>query len=287
MYTFAKADINIGKWLINPGVRVDHFNHAYQNQLDSAYTNKSQNVSIVSPKLNFIYTPTNNIQYFLKLGKGFHSNDTRVVIAQQAETILPASYGADLGLLWKPAPQWLVNGALWYLFLEQEFVYVGDEGIVEPSGKTQRLGGDLGIRYQPSQSWFFYADYTFSHGKAIEEAAEANRIPLAPRSTFTGGITYQHKGVVAGLSARSLGDRPAVEDNSIVAKGYTIMDMNVSYTTHGLTFGLSAQNILNMRWKETQFATESQLRNETTPVEEIHFTPGTPLNVRGSVSYAF
>jgi len=35
------------------------------------------------------------------------------------------------------------------------------------------------------------------------------------------------------------------------------------------------QNLLNTRCKETQFATESRLRGEVVPVEEMHFTPGT------------
>jgi hypothetical protein len=33
-----------------------------------------------------------------------------------------------------------VNSALWYLYLQQEFVYVGDAGIIEPRKKTKRMG---------------------------------------------------------------------------------------------------------------------------------------------------
>jgi hypothetical protein len=36
-------------------------------------------------------------------------------------------------------PRLIVNSALWYLYLQQEFVYVGDAGIIEPSGKTKRI----------------------------------------------------------------------------------------------------------------------------------------------------
>jgi hypothetical protein len=32
------------------------------------------------------------------------------------------------------------GSALWYLYLQQEFVYVGDAGIIEPSGKTKTHG---------------------------------------------------------------------------------------------------------------------------------------------------
>jgi hypothetical protein len=45
--------------------------------------------------------------------------------------------------------------------------------------------------------------------------------------------------------------------------------------------------LLDTEWNETQFATESRLRTEAAPVEEIHFTPGTPLFVKGKVTYMF
>ena len=38
---------------------------------------------------------------------------------------------------------------------------------------------------------------------------------------------------------------------------------------------------------ETQFATTSRLSNEPEAVTEIHFTPGTPFNIRGVISYRF
>jgi hypothetical protein len=34
-----------------------------------------------------------------------------------------------IGTIWKPFPKLIVNSALWYLYLEQEFVYVGDAGL--------------------------------------------------------------------------------------------------------------------------------------------------------------
>jgi hypothetical protein len=46
-------------------------------------------------------------------------------------------------------------------------------------------------------------------------------------------------------------------------------------------------NLLDVDWNETQFATESRLFNEVDPVEEIHFTPGTPFAIRGVLQYRF
>jgi hypothetical protein len=45
--------------------------------------------------------------------------------------------------------------------------------------------------------------------------------------------------------------------------------------------------MFNLEWNETQFATESRLQNEAQSVEEIHFTPGTPFFIKGSISYRF
>ncbi len=49
----------------------------------------------------------------------------------------------------------------------------------------------------------------------------------------------------------------------------------------------NVENLFDTEWNETQFATESRLFNETSPVEEIHFTPGTPFYLRGKISVAF
>ena len=56
---------------------------------------------------------------------------------------------------------------------------------------------------------------------------------------------------------------------------------------NNVTFGLQVENLTDTEWNEAQFATESRLKNETEPVEELHYTPGTPFAIRGSISYSF
>lgn len=288
IYAYVSGDIKLGKWLVNPAVRIDYLKFDYVNKLTDNYSTQSQNKSIVSPKLNFLYNQDKNLQFFLKLGKGFHSNDTRVVVAQTGKQILPAAYGGDLGFLWKPFPCMVVNTALWLLYLQQEFVYVGDEGIVEPGGHTQRKGIDFGLRYQPGKYIFLNGDFTYTHARSIDDVKGNNYIPLAPRVTFSGGISVNHpSGITAGIKTRNLGQRPANEDNSIVAKGYCVTDVNINYQYKHLTFGIITENIFNVQWNETQFATESRLKNESSSVTEIHFTPGTPFNIRSFISFRF
>jgi hypothetical protein len=52
-----------------------------------------------------------------------------------------------------------------------------------------------------------------------------------------------------------------------------------------MSIGLNIDNIFDTKWKETQFLTETRLANETVPVEEIHFTAGTPFNARLILKY--
>ncbi len=46
-----------------------------------------------------------------------------------------------LGLIIKPFPRLLINVAAWYLWLAQEFVYVGNAGVVEPGGHRNPVAG--------------------------------------------------------------------------------------------------------------------------------------------------
>lgn len=269
------------------GVRFDYFHNQYLDHLHN-YTTGKASASIVSPKLNLYYTQNKNLQFYLNLGKGFHSNDTRVVVAKNGLDILPPAYGSDLGTTWKPFPRLLINAAYWYLWMQQEFVYVGDAGVVEPSGQSVRTGVDVSVRYQLTRNLFADFDANWAKPRAVGEAEGQNYLPLAVKFTSIGGLTLKNKtGFSGSLRYRYVGDRPANEDGSIVAKGYFVTDALVSYSNHKYTLGVTIQNLFNTRWKETQFATESRLANEAEPVEEIHFTPGTPFNARVFLQIGF
>jgi outer membrane receptor protein involved in Fe transport len=282
------VSINLNSWVFNPSVRVDYFDFQYNDTLGVRYETQEETKAIISPKLNIIYNPSQKLQLYLKTGKGFHSNDTRVVVAKQGKKILPSAYGFDVGSIWKPTPKMLINMAYWYLYLEQEFVYVGDAGIVEPSGKTRRQGIDLTYRYQPLPWLFWDLDANYTYARAIDELQGQNHIPLAPDFTLVNGVNIIHNsGLYGGFNVRHLANRAANEDNSIEAKGYTITDLNIGYKLNKFSFGLQIQNLFDVEWNETQFATESRLQNETRPVEEIHFTPGTPFFIKTIFEYNF
>ena len=287
-FAFLNTEFGFGDFKINPAVRLDYFKFDYENKLSPTYDNRSESKVFASPKLNFIYSPNRDFQLFLKTGIGFHSNDTRVIVANDGEDILPAAYGADLGGIYKLTDNLILNTALWTLFLEQEFVYVGDAGIVEPSGKTRRLGVDFGLRYEATDWLYLYGDINYTYARSTEEPKGEDYIPLAPDLTSTGGIAIENlANFSGGLNYRFIKYRAANEDNSIIADGYFVTDFNINYTFKNFVFGIAIENIFDTKWNETQFATESRLFNEPESVEEIHFTPGSPFFLRGKVTVNF
>lgn len=287
-FSYINAEFIFGKWLINPALRYDWFKYIYSNLLSSKYSNEAITTGIVSPKLNIIYNHSSDLQLYLKSGKGFHSNDTRVVIEENGNKILPAAWGNDAGLILKPNAKVLLNASLWQLFLQQEFVYVGDEGVVEPGGRTQRAGIDFGLRLQLGKSIYINNDVNYTYARSIDDLDGENYIPLAPDLTLMGGLSYLPRSrFYANINYRIIKNRPANEDQTIIAKGYTIIDTNLGYKWNNMEIELIIENLFNSEWDETQFATESRLFNEVSPVEEIHFIPGTPFSAKISLSYIF
>lgn len=154
--------------------------------------------------------------------------------------------------------------------------------------KAQSIKGKVvNDENQPINTAYIYNTNSGSHTHSKSDGQ--NHIPLAPKFTAIGGLSVNNlNDFSGGLRMRYLGDRPANEDNYIVAEGYFVTDLNLNYNLNkNISVGVVVENLFDVEWNETQFATESRLATEVDAVEEIHFTPGTPFFIRGSISYKF
>lgn len=275
------------KLALNAALRYDYFLFGFQHtNADSISGQKGR--GRMSPKLNFVYDLNSDVQFFIRSGLGFHSNDSRSVVSGATGNSLPRATGAEAGTIFRAGKKLLLHAAFWTLDLQSELVYVGDEGIVEISGATRRFGTDVSLRWEITGHLFADADFNYNHGRLLDEPEGANYIPLAPAITSTGGLTWKaDKGLNAALRYRFMDSRPANENNTVRAKGYMLFDALVRYNLEKFSFSLSAENLLNSEWNEAQFDTESRLPGETESVSELHFTPGSPFFIKGGISLRF
>ena len=292
-----------GRWLFNVALRADYFHFYYQNlaPVEDTFAAKlydgvspDAQKAILSPKLSAAYNFTPDFQLYLKTGKGFHSNDARAVIAQRGFEILPAAYGADLGINWKPIPDLYINAAIWYLYIQQEVTFGQDltaepgAGPVASSGKTVREGFDFSARYQVTKWLFASLNINPDRPRYIDSPKGHKYLPLAPTLTSTAALDFRFKnGINGGISYRYLHDRAGNSDYRLTARGYFITDLAVNYTRKRYEVGVAIENLFNQAWDESQFEYVSQLKNETAPHDQISYTPGVPFFAKLKLSLFF
>lgn len=308
------------------GLRGDYFTFNVNDQLEGTpsplpHVSGFAQQAILSPKASLVFSPASSLDLFINVGSGFHSNDARAVVqgqrvaellrvyqrenlseneiennlhvlnfeSSQASTgTLPRAIGSELGFRLRIADRMHVSAAAWLLNLENEFVYVGDGGFTERSGRSQRYGLDLEARLGITPWLSADTDINLSKGRLLDEPKGHDAIPLAPRFTSTGGLSMIHpSGLEGSLRYVHIGDRPANESGTVTAKGYTLFNVLAAYQVGAMKLSLVLENLFNIEWNEAQFDTESQLFGEIAPVSELHFTPGNPRSVRIGISYSF
>ncbi|NND06451.1 MAG: hypothetical protein HKN87_08720 [Saprospiraceae bacterium] len=113
------------------------------------------------------------------------------MVVAGARKLLPAVYGLDVGMIWKPSSNLRINTEGWSLLSDPEFVYVGDTGIFEPSGRSMRRGIDVEIRWQLEDWLFIDTDVNYAYTRSLGKEKGHNFIPLAPTWTSSGGVAVK------------------------------------------------------------------------------------------------
>ncbi len=269
------------------GLRTDFFTFDV-DEIKPVASRQKTNAIRFSPKFSLFYDVTQNLQLYVKASSGFHSNYAQSAVNDRGIHPLPRAIGYDLGSEFKIGKNLLVNTALWYSKSDAEYIFVTDGFEFENKGKSQRYGVDASLRYQPWDFLWLDTDINYSYGTLLEEPSSANKIPSAPRFTNTGGITLaSDKGFSGAINYRYLGERPLVEDESVVAEDYFILDAALKYKKNNYEIAFFVENVLDTEWIEAVFYDTSRLQGESTEVEDFHFTPGTPFLAKLGLTYYF
>lgn len=299
------------KWFrIIAGLRVDLFGFDVSDRLQEPDSEVSgrEGDAIVSPKASFITQPVEPLQLYVNFGRGFHSNDARAVVGElDSVTPLAPALGWELGARVIAWDRLELSTAVFWLDLDSEVVWVGDEGTTEASGATRRFGVEAQLRAELLRWLLADFDASWVRAEFVDEPANANAVPLAPELLISAGLTALHSrtGLSGRLGLFYLADRAATEDRFLTAEGFLRLDLSFGWENERIALNAQVLNLLNSEWRQAQFATTGRLPEETSPqdcpagtrpiseggsfvgCEDLHFTPGWPIHLQVSATVKF
>ncbi len=278
------------------GLRGDYVDFDVASNLGANSGKKT--AGIVSPKLNLIFGPWVDTEYFLSMGSGFHSNDARgAVITVDPKTLAPAaqspalvrSKGVELGVRSEWVPNLQSSLALWRLSLDSELVFAGDAGTTQASRPSLRRGIEWSNRYRPRPWLLIDADLSASKAKFTDDDPAGDRIPGSIDRVASLGVTLNELGRWSGtVQMRYFGPRPLIEDGSVNSRSTLLTNLRIAYRLDkNLRLGLDLFNLFNRQSSDIDYFYASQLRGEAAPVNDLHFHPVEPRSLRLTVSANF
>ncbi len=302
---YANEEVTWAPWLRSHlGMRGDYYFFKVTDRATGAPLG-SKDSGILSPKASLIFTPLKDTDVFVNYGQGFHSNDARGLFNATPAKPLNKVYGYELGSRTR-----LLEGRLdlalagFLQYSDDELVFSGDSGGTESVGASRRFGVELEARFRILEWLLADADLNLVKPEIRGKAAAENAIPNAPTRIITGGVTAQHpQGYFGRFGFFHIGDRPLVEDRFIQGPGFIRFDATVGFKQKSFEVSVGIQNVFNTKWNEAQFGTTSRLPGEmatncpagTRPknddtgtfkgCQDLHFTPGNPLNVQANATF--
>ncbi|HPH69021.1 MAG TPA: TonB-dependent receptor, partial [Kofleriaceae bacterium] len=266
MAFFAEEDVNITPRLqVIAGLRADQFvwdvdDLDPETNLTADTTGGTAQRALLSPKLSAIVRPTDKLAVYLNGGYGFHSNDARGAVASNGKGSLARGIGGEVGLRFSPERRLRMALDVWYLYLQSELVWSGDNGGTEPSDKTRRYGVDLDLAFEPTSWLSFDANLAVARATLVANQGNGGALALAPRLMGGAGVALHRKADYVSLRVRGIGDRPANNDGSLTADGWVLVDLVGAKRVHrNVLLTLTLNNLFNASWREAQFADVSRV----------------------------
>ncbi|TXH02615.1 MAG: TonB-dependent receptor [Nevskiaceae bacterium] len=295
---YAQTSLRPMPWLsTTAGLRFDQYDFRVASTLPANAGDARDHV--VSPKLTVVIGPFEQTEFFINLGKGFHSNDARgtteTVSPKDGSAVLPvtplvATRGADLGLRSALIPNLQATLSVFALRIDSELTFSGDAGDTEANRPSARYGTELSLYWEPLSHLVIDSDLAWTHSRFSDHAPQGDHIPEAATSVAAVGLAYElGSGWFGALRLRYFGPRPLIEDASLHSQATTLVNLDLGYRlTPHLKLAGQVLNLLNSHDHDIDYAFASRLPGEpATGVQDIHFHPVEPINARLLLSYDY
>lgn len=284
-----------GPWRATLGLRADaiYADIDSDNPLNSGHDSEA----IVSPKLSLAYRVSDHIELYADAGRGFHSNDVRGAVQRVSPVnltpvdtvpIFAAADGAEVGARFEGGGV-TASVALWALQLESELIYVGDAGDTESTDGTRRLGIEALFSWTPTPRINLDVSGAATRARYRGDPPGGDRIPNALEYVVTAGATARlTDDTTAQVTVRHLGPAPLIEDDSARSTSSTIVNLALSHRLGPVTLTANVLNLFESKDNDITYFYASRLPGELAEgVDDIHFHPVEPRQVRMSLRYNF
>ncbi|MGD9604227.1 MAG: TonB-dependent receptor [Gammaproteobacteria bacterium] len=261
----------------------------------------------VSPKFGLVFGPWAATEFYLNVGRGFHSNDARGTTTNvdpvSGDPVSPvdplvAGWGVDGGVRTVLFARWHSTFTLWMLESDSELVFVGDAGTTEASGGSRRHGLEWTNVYAITEWLDFDLDVALSQA-AFRDAAD-DEVPNSVGRVITGGLSLAlPNGIEGAFRVRHFGDVPLIEDGSVHAGSTTVVNARAGYRfSPSLAVHLDVFNLFDSDDADITYFFPSCLASDPAGacdpaapsrdgVPDIHSHPVEPRALRLSLQVAF
>ena len=291
---------NVTQWLPGlrsiAGLRYDAYRFDVASSIDGDSGRARDH--IVSPKLSLVFGPWRQTEYFVNVGKGFHSNDARGTTqtrlpdgsASAPVTPLVPTRGAELGVRSELVPGLQSSLALWRLDIGSELVFVGDAGETAPSRASRRSGIEWNNHYIAAPWLLFDLDLATSRARYTQYDPAGQFIPGSLGRVLSFGVTVNDTGRwYGGAELRHFGPRPLIEDDSVRSASTTLAYARLGYKLDRATrLTLDVFNLFNRQASDIDYFYRSRLPGEAAAgLDDIHFHPVEPRTLRLTLTRSF
>lgn len=276
------------------GLRFDY--QTVDVQSDLAANSGETDDDLFAPKFGLAWQASKTIELYANYGQSFHSNDARgatialdPVSGERADRVplLVRAEGAELGARLETATIDASVVGFW-LELDSELVFIGDGGATEPNDGSRRYGIEANVFWRPAPGVVIDAAYAHTDARFVGPGAGADAIPGAVPEVIAAGVAVTPvPDLTITARVRHFGSAPLIEDRSVRSDATTLVNLAGYYELGAMRLGIEAFNLFNSRDADITYFYESRLPGEANGVEDRHFHPVEPRQVRASLRYSF
>jgi hypothetical protein len=128
--------------------------------------------------------------------------------------------------------------------------------------------------------------FTIASTCELQQDVISHRLPCHIASTF--GFSFQHtKGWNTSVRYSFLDNGIESATNVVLSRNNLPVDLNISYEIDRFSFGLSAENFMNMQWNLAHLKTQSSVRDAQTSISWDLYFPELPYALTANINIVF